>query len=213
MPYTTVVPSTTITSAWGNANVRDQVVTPFATAAARTSAVAAPVAGMLSFRSDSAWWDGYDGTNWQYMPRIIGGNKWTGGGNHVVGLAATELSIFATPTIALPPNTVCRVSVSFKVLGNTNGDTWLFNLRDTSVAGLVRGDYTWTVPNSIFGYKIQFEAVYETTVAENKIFCLCAGRIGGTGVLTITAGGVAAPTYLMATAAGPAGSLTTQATP
>lgn len=52
MPYTTNVAGTTITAAWGNANVRDQVVTPFATAAARTSAITSPIQGMLSHRAD-----------------------------------------------------------------------------------------------------------------------------------------------------------------
>jgi hypothetical protein len=52
MPYSTVVSGTTITAAWGNANVRDQVVTPFATAAARTSAITSPVLGMLTHRAD-----------------------------------------------------------------------------------------------------------------------------------------------------------------
>jgi hypothetical protein len=52
MGYTTVVAGTAITASWGNTEVRDQVVTPFATAAARTAAVAAPVEGMMSWLSD-----------------------------------------------------------------------------------------------------------------------------------------------------------------
>ena len=64
MPYTTLVAGTTITSAWANASVRDQVVTPFATAAARTSAVTAPVTGMLSYRTDGPVFEGYDGVSW-----------------------------------------------------------------------------------------------------------------------------------------------------
>lgn len=61
MGYTTVVAGTAITASWGNASVRDQVVTPFATAAARTAAVAAPVEGMVSWLSDydDGW--AYDG--------------------------------------------------------------------------------------------------------------------------------------------------------
>lgn len=66
MPYTTLVAGTTITSAWANANVRDQVVTPFATAAARTSAVTSPVTGMLTYRTDGPVYEGYDGVS--YVP-------------------------------------------------------------------------------------------------------------------------------------------------
>ena len=65
MPYTTNVAGTTITAAWGNANVRDQVVTPFASAGARTSAITSPVAGMLSPTTTAPMTlDYYNGTQW-----------------------------------------------------------------------------------------------------------------------------------------------------
>jgi hypothetical protein len=64
VPYTTNVPGTTITASWGNTNVRDQVVTPFASASARTSAITSPVEGMLSYRSDEKVFEGYNGTAW-----------------------------------------------------------------------------------------------------------------------------------------------------
>lgn len=70
MPYTTLVPGTTITSAWANASVRDQVVTPFATAAARTSAISSPVTGMLSYRTDGVVFEGYDGVAWVPVGRF-----------------------------------------------------------------------------------------------------------------------------------------------
>ena len=62
MPYTTVVAGTVITASWGNANVRDQVVTPFATAATRTAQVTSPVEGMLSWLSDTDRLDVYNGS-------------------------------------------------------------------------------------------------------------------------------------------------------
>ena len=49
MPYTTNVAGTTITSSGANANVRDQVVTPFATTSARDSAITVPVKGMVEY--------------------------------------------------------------------------------------------------------------------------------------------------------------------
>jgi hypothetical protein len=64
VPYTTNVAGTTITASWGNANVRDQVVTPFASASARTSAITSPVQGMISFRTDENVAEAYDGSNW-----------------------------------------------------------------------------------------------------------------------------------------------------
>lgn len=64
MPYTTVVTGTTITASWGNANVRDQVVTPFANAGARSSAITVPVEGMVSFLNDVNSLEVYNGTVW-----------------------------------------------------------------------------------------------------------------------------------------------------
>ena len=69
MPYTTVTAGTVITASWGNANVRDQVVTPFATTAARSSAIVAPgtppVEGMVTYiESDKTLWE-YDGSDWK----------------------------------------------------------------------------------------------------------------------------------------------------
>ena len=54
MPYTTSVAGSVITASWANTNVRDQVVTPFASAAARTSAISSPVEGMLTVLTGSS---------------------------------------------------------------------------------------------------------------------------------------------------------------
>lgn len=50
--YQTAVPGTTITAAWGN-NVRDGLITDFANAAARTSAVPAPPDAMVTMLKDA----------------------------------------------------------------------------------------------------------------------------------------------------------------
>lgn len=64
MPFTTLVAGTVITASWANSNVRDQVVTPFASAATRAAAIPAPITGMLTHRADGPTFEGYDGTNW-----------------------------------------------------------------------------------------------------------------------------------------------------
>jgi hypothetical protein len=73
VPYTTVVAGTTVTASWANTNVRDQVVTPFADAASRTSAISGPVEGMMSFLRDVNRLDFYNGSAWQ--PVIGAGAK------------------------------------------------------------------------------------------------------------------------------------------
>jgi hypothetical protein len=73
MPYLTVVAGTTITASWGN-QVRDQLVTPFASTSARTSAITSPVEGMLSYLTDGDNFEGYDGTAWRVAASI---GAWT----------------------------------------------------------------------------------------------------------------------------------------
>lgn len=77
MPYTTVVAGTVITASWGNASVRDQVVTPFASDAARTSAVTAPVHGMVSTLTDTDVVDIYNGSAWVTVAGAQGWSTWT----------------------------------------------------------------------------------------------------------------------------------------
>jgi len=68
MPYTTVVAGTTITASWANLNVRNQVVTPFASSAARTSSVPSPVDGMHSFLNDYLSTEYYSPTSNGWFP-------------------------------------------------------------------------------------------------------------------------------------------------
>jgi hypothetical protein len=64
MPRTTLVAGTPITASWANANVRDQVVTPFASAAARASAVTSPLEGMVTYLTDVDRLEVYNGAAW-----------------------------------------------------------------------------------------------------------------------------------------------------
>jgi hypothetical protein len=77
MPYTTSVAGTTITASWANANVRDQVVTPFATTAARDSAITAPVAGMVAVTTDTNTVWTYSGTAWVQAAQNGAWTTWT----------------------------------------------------------------------------------------------------------------------------------------
>lgn len=78
MPYTTLVPGTTITASWANANVRDQVITPFASAAARASAITSPIEGMYTDLADTDVLDRHDGSSWvPGTARRMGSVGWT----------------------------------------------------------------------------------------------------------------------------------------
>ena len=71
MPYTTLTAGTTITSSWANANVRDQVVTPFASVSARDSAITSPVNGMYATTTDTGFLWRYNGTKWLRQPTTV----------------------------------------------------------------------------------------------------------------------------------------------
>lgn len=53
-----------LTAADMNGYLMDQAVMKFASAAARSSAIATASAGMVSFRSDGTAWEGYNGSAW-----------------------------------------------------------------------------------------------------------------------------------------------------
>lgn len=76
MAYTTIVAGTTITAAWANANLRDQVVTPFADSAARASAITAPIDGMVSTLTTTDRVDIYNGASWSALVAPSNG-AWT----------------------------------------------------------------------------------------------------------------------------------------
>lgn len=71
MPYTTLVAGTTITAAWANASVRDQVITPFASTAARDSAITAPVNGMLCTTTDTGYLWYYRTSKWLRQEAVV----------------------------------------------------------------------------------------------------------------------------------------------
>lgn len=75
MPYTTTVAGTAITASWANTNIRDQVITPFATSTARDSAITVPVEGMMSYHVDTHKFVGYNGTSWVDVCTL--GGTWT----------------------------------------------------------------------------------------------------------------------------------------
>jgi len=64
MPYTTLVAGTTITASWANASVRDQTITPFASASARDSAITSPTEGMYAHLNDTNKLTHYNGSAW-----------------------------------------------------------------------------------------------------------------------------------------------------
>lgn len=216
MPYTTVVPSTTITAAWGNANVRDQVVTPFATAAARDSAISSPVEGMYADLADTDTLWRRTGTTWRIVSRgLLGGTRWVGGGNLVTGLTTTELVTMTAAAVTIPPLSTVVISAGVRLLSSVANDTYVFRIRETNVSGATRGDMTWTAPNNLNGFNHNFHGYYDntTTNAVTVTYCVTGQRVGGTGSLTMIAGLAQHNVHILTSIAGHTGVITDSPTP
>jgi len=89
MTYTdlTVVLDDTIEPTWGN-TVRDRVVNPFATAAARTTAITSPVEGMLTYQADDDDLYKYNGSAWVPYGHKLVCTKFTEAGTLATSAAA-----------------------------------------------------------------------------------------------------------------------------
>jgi len=90
MPYTTSVAGTTITASWANANVRDQVVTPFASTSALASAITAPVVGMATYISSNDANEGLITRSSANQWRMPWNMPWGRVGSVVVGTTMTS---------------------------------------------------------------------------------------------------------------------------
>ncbi len=85
--YNTAVAGTTISAATFNTYVRDQVVSQFASASARDSAITSPVNGMLCYTTDlGAMWS-YNGSKWlrRRVTVYSGADVGTGANNTTFG--------------------------------------------------------------------------------------------------------------------------------
>lgn len=87
MPYTTLVAGTTITASWANANVRDQTIPVFASAASRDSAVTSPIEGMHAYTSDTNTLWFYTGSAWLFLKGPPPRFRLTGGATGQTGVA------------------------------------------------------------------------------------------------------------------------------
>lgn len=143
MPYTTLVAGTVITASWANANVRDQVLTPFASAGARTTAVTSPVEGQATWLSDQDRLDIYDGSDWQLVahPRLYADKA----GDETVG--ATGLQDDNDLALDVLDNATYILSGMLFVSGNQSYDIVVgFTLPaaaeiDVGILGPAYGDY------------------------------------------------------------------------
>lgn len=117
MPYTTVSTGSTISASWANTNVRDQVVTPFATTAARDSAITSPVSGMVAPITGDQIITYYNGSVWVC---ITPQSAAVATSQTTTSTSYTDLST-AGPAVTLVTGTSALVTINSRMQHSTSG--------------------------------------------------------------------------------------------
>lgn len=190
MPYTTNVAGTTITAAWGNANVRDQVVTPFANVAARTSAITVPVDGMLASMTDADVVDYYDGAAWSPIGPNVADALTVTTTPPVVATTSfsSEAEISSKFRLTLPvvrAGELWAFCYSFMYNQSATGSDWTLKVREDNASGtVVQVSYLANVGANINPY--QLVALWAPSGAStSKVIMITAVRNVGAQTLNI----------------------------
>jgi hypothetical protein len=156
MPYTTITSGTTITAAWANANVRDQVITPFAGTSARTSAITLPLEGMATYDTTNNNFEIYttSATGWRApwnLPwgRISHATSATAMGAGSIGTTDTDITGI-TVTVTTVANRYYKITGTCTFDGASNNcDVFLKILQGASVQDSTMGYLSTTTPSRL----------------------------------------------------------------
>jgi hypothetical protein len=136
--YNTRVAGTTITAAAHNTDVRDQVVSQFASAAARNSAISAPLEGMLAALLDVNGLSAYSGAAWSTIGPLWGAlTAWT-----------PTVSQSASPTMTVNRGVSARVGRLVFV----QCDLTVASGTGTAANAVLIGSLPYTAASSTFSY-------------------------------------------------------------
>lgn len=172
MPYTTVVAGTTITASWGNTNVRDQVVTPFANSSARSSAISSPVAGMVSYLTGTKQIEPYDGSAWVPANGTI-----LAYGQRVTDkvFSGTEVGVLRLDSISCRAGYRYMIMTSNLRLNVTSGETGKANLRYSTSGSAGTSDTVL----------ITLESNANSAFSPNQSHVMCCSIAPGTVTLSV----------------------------
>jgi len=189
MPYTTINAGSWATSDWANANVRDQVVTPFASTTARDAAITSPVDGMVCYINSNDANEGlytYAGATggWKKGP---GWNAPWGRVAHDMGFGpatatsgTTETVVFTSSSFTALANRNYRIIFSSSIAQTVATDTFQLRLRWDSVSGSV----LWNGFPVAGGGTFCAMTMDNITAGSHTIVCT-ATRTAGTGTAQI----------------------------
>lgn len=189
MPYTTVVAGTTATAAWANANVRDQVVTPFANAAARDSAITSPIEGMLAYLQDVDLVTYYNGSAWAPMPgsHIAYANRTTSSST----TTTTEIGVLRLDSVPIVSGVSYRIWTSpISLLSTVTADVVTATIRASTsgtatTASSTVGNPIRQVTNSSQPAATPLSVVYTASTTGSLSVLLTVVRVFGTGNVSI----------------------------
>lgn len=206
MAYSTIVTGTTISSSWANADVRDQVIVPFASTAARSSAITSPVTGQCSTLTTNLATEGL------YLYNSAG--EWRGPWNLSWGLMVRSSTTTAVSTSGTT-ETVLQTSGSFTAVANrnylvtctasltnsVNADAFSVALRVDSTGGASITSQRFLDLSTASQHGHTPTDTFTTTAGAHTVV-LTGTRVAGTGVLSTLAG---VPTTFNIIDAGPSG--------
>jgi hypothetical protein len=195
LPYTTLVAGTTITSSWANANVRDQVITPFASSSARDSAITSPIEGQYAHLNDTNMLTHYNGSAWVPATSNIIGTRFksTATPSTYSSGSVTDMSITITAARADRYYAVYAHARTEQISGPGDWELGLFD-NGTQIAE----PHTST---TAFRTTMSAAILWEPTTASHTLD-IRVNRSAGTGTLTLV-GATTAPRWLWVEDIGP----------
>lgn len=197
MAYSTITTGTTITSSWANADVRDQVVVPFASTAARSSAITSPVTGQVSTLTTNLSTEGLyvytSAATWRAPWNLPWGqvtySTTTTASSTTSG--TTELVIATSGSFTAVANRLYKVTWTAPTLGTAASDLFAITLRSNNISGTIRSVGKLTVVGSSYQQQAEVVAYVSGLSAGTEAFVITATRQAGTGTLQTLSGGSA----------------------
>lgn len=180
----TVVGGTVITSVWGNM-VRDATIVPFSTAADRTTAIAAPNDGQLTYRSGVGQFESYKSasTSWVPLPGTVIARASRSTDSSTT---TSEVGVLRLDSIPIVNGVFYIIQTSSMYLLSTTGD--ILNIRfRASTAGSATtgsaqlGQAAQITTNSIQPYTAMLSATYASATTGSLSILLSITRASGSG--------------------------------
>jgi hypothetical protein len=180
----TVVGGTVITSVWGNM-VRDAAIVPFSTAADRTTAIAAPNDGQLTYRSGVAQFESYKtaSTSWVPKPGTVIARAHRGTDSSTT---TTEVGVLRLDSIPIVNGVTYSIISSAMYLLSTTGDIlnirFRYNTAGAATTGSSQlGQAFQTITNSIQPTSAILNVLYPAATTGSLSVLLSITRASGSG--------------------------------